>query len=811
MQRLLLLLSLAALSWQTPNTDSGNLVFETAAFRMAIDASGQVRELVDKTSGKNYCAKDTTAPFLSIRIAGKMHFPVAVKAEKKKRNLVLTFDNGAQAKVRAEEKTSHLRFELLELNSPEKVELVVWGPYPTTIGETIGETIGVVRNADFALGLQALNPKTLGGYPWTDNDCMPQIDIFDQDDPSDLNEAGKRYVLYRVEAAKPELFGSTLQAYCRNRDQERVIENWDHAKYTAPPFNDGGVIGSKIAFFGCPASKALETIGAIELAEGLPHPMIDGQWGKTAVSASAAYLIIGFDEASFDRALAVTKKAGLRYLYHDGPFETWGHFTLNQTAFPDGAASMKRCVDKAKAQGVMLGAHTLSNFITTYDPYVTPVPDKRLAKVGSSYLTADIDDTQTEIPIASPDFFNQFNNNNLRTVVIGKELIRYGAVSESAPWKLLECQRGAFDTKAAAHAQADTISMLADHGYKVFLSNPELSIEMAKTIAGLYNQTGLRQISFDGLEGNRSTGMGNYGEILFADTWYQHLNPDIRSHYIADASRTSHYFWHMYTRMNWGEPWYAGFRESQTEYRLKNQAYFQRNLMPGMLGWFSMRAGTSVEDIEWMLARSAAFNAGYAFVTNFEALDKNGDTDAILDLIGSWEKARMAGVFSPEQCKRMEDINNEFHLEKTGDKSWNLYQIYSYKFKHAQKVRQPGEPLYSAFEFSNPADKQPMQFILTALDGDISSLKLELDNYKTIPFNVDLKKGETIKYLGGSKAIIYDENWQKLRDMPMDETAWTISKGKHLLTFDCRFSNGKEPVAKLEIRLTGAAEPLKMR
>jgi len=23
--------------------------------------------------------------------------------------------------------------------------------------------------------------RTLGGYPWNENDCMPQIDIFDQD------------------------------------------------------------------------------------------------------------------------------------------------------------------------------------------------------------------------------------------------------------------------------------------------------------------------------------------------------------------------------------------------------------------------------------------------------------------------------------------------------------------------------------------------------------------------------------------------------------------------------------------------------
>ena len=48
-----------------------------------------------------------------------------------------------------------------------------------------------------------------------------------------------------------------------------------------PPFNDGGVAGSKIALFGCPAKEALSTIGKIEIAEKLPHPILDGVWGKS--------------------------------------------------------------------------------------------------------------------------------------------------------------------------------------------------------------------------------------------------------------------------------------------------------------------------------------------------------------------------------------------------------------------------------------------------------------------------------------------------------------------------------------------------
>ncbi|HIA75184.1 MAG TPA: ADP-forming succinate--CoA ligase subunit beta [Dehalococcoidia bacterium] len=49
---------------------------------------------------------------------------------------------------------------------------------------------------------------------------------------------------------------------------------------------------------------------------------------------------------------------------------------------------MRKCVEKAKKKGIRIGAHTLTNFIQTHDPYITPVPDKRLARTGSQAATA---------------------------------------------------------------------------------------------------------------------------------------------------------------------------------------------------------------------------------------------------------------------------------------------------------------------------------------------------------------------------------------------------------------------------------------
>ena len=793
----------------TSFSEKAIIKLKTKSLEVSIDETGSITGFFDKSGKTNFISKDTASPLMSIKIDDEILLPI--KAIASEDNIILTYENGIIATVNIEEKETHLVFELVSISNNTNIELIVWGPYTTIINKIIGETVGVVRSDHYAIGIQSLNPKTLGGYPWKSNDCMPQIDVFDQDDPSDMSEKGKRYVLYRVEAAKPTIYGSSLQAYCRNRNEDRILENWGHEYYVAPSFDDGGILGSKIALFGCKADEALLTIGSIELSENLPHPLINGSWGKTSSQASAAYMIFSFGEDDIQKAIDLTKKAGLGYLYHPGPFETWGHFKLNDKQFPNGIEGLKNCVDIANSQGITIGLHTLSNFISTNDAYVTPVPDDRLAKVGSSNITEEITIFQTEIPIQSPTFFNQYKNNHLKTVIINNELIRYGEVSSEEPWKLINCVRGAFNTIASKHSINSEISKLADHGYKVFLTNSELSMEVAETISNIFNKTGLRQISFDGLEGCRSTGMGNYGEVLFTTSWYNKLDENIKSHFIADASRTSHYFWHIYTRMNWGEPWYGGFRESQTEYRLKNQKYFKRNLMPGMLGWFKMTSETSIEDAEWLLARSAAFDAGYALVTSSEAIENNGDYDRIMSLIGDWEKVRIQGVFSDDQKLRMEDINNEFTLRNVRENEWVLTQVSSNKFKHEKKTLQPGEPLYTTFNFNNNGKEQVLNFIITAVDGEVSNIKIEIDNYNEIILPITLKKGQSIKYFGKEKAYIYNGNWQLISEFKINSSVFIITPGNHSISFDCNFANlGDEPLAKLELRTLGESEKLSL-
>tara|TARA_R110000868_G_scaffold132180_1_gene342760 strand:+ start:45560 stop:47992 length:2433 start_codon:yes stop_codon:yes gene_type:complete len=795
----------------TACTTSNENIYSAGELKIGFDSQGKITDLTDSKNNTQYAyVNQNSKSILAIRVNGELEYPASFDIKEGEEVILLNYPkNEVEAEVKVIKKERYLTFELTSITKENDIELVLWGPFETNIKETIGETVGVVRNKDFSIGIQALNKRTLGGYPSNDDDSTPSYDIFGTTSLVDISDSLN--ILYRGHTALPKDYGSSLQAYTRNRNKERVVATMGHEHYVAPAFKDEGIVGSKIALFGCAPEEVLNTLEVIELAEGLPHPTIDGVWSKRAKTATAAYLIQDFGTATIDEAIALTKKAGLQYLYHSGPFLNWGHFDLQKKAFPENWDSMKECVDKAEQEGIKLGAHTLSNFITTNDPYVTPIPDDRLAKVGSSVLVNDISEQEKNIEIKDPTFFNQMGNNSLHAVVIGSEIIRYESVSETAPWILTNSQRGAFGTQASSHNKEDIISKLADHAYKTFLTNTDLGVEMATRIGDLYNKTGLKQISFDGLEGNYSTGMGTYGELLFVDAWFNNLLPEIKNDYIMDASRPGHYFWHMFTRMNWGEPWYAGFRESQTSYRLLNQDYFRRNFIPCMLGWFSMRDNTSLEDIEWMLARSAAFDAGYALVTSVDLVKKNGFGDVILEKIKQWEKARLGGAFSFEQKKRMENIKDEFSLETVSENSWNLIPYEVQRFEHDLKIRQPGEPVWSVFQYKNKFASQPMQFILTTKNTKVSAINIEIDDFKKVELDISIDKGENLKYDGGNQVVLYDKSWNIIRSIPVDPEKLNISSGDHKIKVDCIFSANEEASLKLEIKTAGIPEKVAIK
>ena len=316
---------------------------------LSLDATGKVNSMKSLVFQKEYLVGDKANALLNIRLHGNIVAPQTCVWKSKSSELFFTFSQtGIVATVKVKQEAAYLSFELTHITQGDSVELVLWGPFPTSIGDSVGEVVGVVRNKAFAIGIQVVNVKTLGGYPNAEMDIEPSYDIFESGNKTDVAANDMNKQLFRGDVARPTEYGSVLQAYCRNRNRERIIENWGHTAYVAPAYKDGGVIGSKIALFGVATGEVLSTTSQIEVKENLPHPLIDGVWGKQNNHASESYLIMNFGVASLTEAMNLTKQAGLRYLYHGDPFETWGHFKLKAKDFPENWTSLKECVEKPK-------------------------------------------------------------------------------------------------------------------------------------------------------------------------------------------------------------------------------------------------------------------------------------------------------------------------------------------------------------------------------------------------------------------------------------------------------------------------------
>jgi len=770
-----------------PSPARGQAEFATDGLRVRADARGSLASLWDVANSRERLAAGQAAPLLSIRTAGRAEVPATLAYDAKARVITLGFrPSGVRVRVRATAKPTHLTFEIVGVEPADSVDAVVWGPYPTTVGATIGEIVGVARDETIAIGLQVLTLKTRGGALLNDEGS----------DPS------------RGTLAQPAPWGSVLQAFVLDRSRPRTIAGWNgqFPAMPVPPMIGETVVGAKVALFASPADRVLERIGAIEVAEGAPHPIVDGVWAKQSPDQGRSYLIAAFSESTVDELLAYTRRAGLMTLYHPEPFATWGHYTLDPKAFPNGDRGMRSAVAKSRALGIRIGVHTLTSFINTNDAYVTPVPDPRLARTGSSPLAADLDTGSTEVRVTSPAYFANEKANWLHTVVIGDELIRYRAVSASEPWTLVDCERGAFGTTPAPHRAGAAVGKLVDHPYKVFFPTIDLQDEIARNLARWFNRTGVSQLDFDGREGCLASGQGDYAQDRFVQVFYDNLDHPV----INGTSTSTPYYWHINSYCNWGEPWYGGFRESMQEYRIQNQALFDRNYVPNMLGWYRLTATTSLAEMEWMLARAAGFGAGFAMSTTLEALRQNPDTPLLLDTIREWEAARRSGAFTAAQREQARNARLEFHLEPA-ESGWRLVPFHDTgPFRHVRTDRQPGEPTSTTWVVENRDEGQPLQFRLQVSGGgSISKIHLGVGGAPSLDLGVTLGAGESLVLDASGSARTYDAKGRQNGVVRPGRPIPRLAPGKQEVSFDCAFTGDPPSVVEVTFRTRGPADTVR--
>ena len=272
--------------------------------------------------------------------------------------------------------------------------------------------------------------------------------------------------------------------------------------------------------------------------------------------------------------------------------------------------------------------------------------------------------------------------------------MQYRAESATAPYTLPDCQRDAFGTTASAHAAADVVGTRFDRPCNVFFHNFAMQREVARNLADFLNETGVDHLDVDGHEGALASGQGDYALGVFANDVMMQAHHDL----IMGTSIGKTFYWHIGSYDNWGEPWNGGFTESMPSYRIDNQALFDRNCMPHMLGWYLLSDRTSMPEMARMLARAAGYGAGFAMAARLMAPRTNPLARSLLDAIREWEHVRMSHAFGAEQRERLKHPRNEFHLVASGASEWELSRYSLPPVLSRERVeRQPGEPTQSSF------------------------------------------------------------------------------------------------------------------
>ncbi len=732
---------------------------------LSLDGHGRIVAISTRAGG-NHAALKEPGYLLQLVEGGKL-IPSTAAAFDKDR-IILSYPGGKTATVRVTAKPDYFRFQLAAISGG--VDAVIWGPINTDIRDTIGETIGVVRTTGVAIGIQCLNLKTTGGKL--------------------VNEEGA--VFDRGTTAVATSFGSALQAFAIDRSRDRKLTvwgRWPEAPVAAIP--DGGLTGSAVALFTCTPAAVLSVIKSITLGEGLPY---DNR--KWTTDGGRPYMITTFSESNIDTFLLYAKRMGMAGVYHEDPFETWGHFVLKTSLFPHGRAGFKACVDKAHAMGLRLGFHTLSNFITTNDAYVTPKPDPGLATAGVDTLAADIDADATEIQVQNPFYFRL--QSDLNSVRIGDEIVRYTAVTGA---RLTGCIRGAFGTARGRHRAGERIARLIDHPYKVFFPGWDLQKQIAANIARFINETGADQMDFDGHEGTYATGMGDLSMNTFAEEVFRGADHPV----VFGSSRSNHYFWHFNDYLNWGEPWYGGFRESQSDVRFANQPFYERNYLPNMLGWFLITSTTTPDDVDWMLARAAGYNAGYALVVRAEALS-NPHMEEIVGRFRNWSEVGHKNLFSKEQREWLQDPGGDASLS-VRDGQWRLERFRQVAVDYDAKILQPGQPTDSSWIFGNTEGGQVPRIVLTAL-GDIGAPAIEIDHGGLMQLPMALATGQSL-VIADTNASLYDARGRFVRSASLLTSIPRLAVGSHVLTVDAQPTSTTEVKVRVTIRLSEGKEVLK--
>lgn len=649
----LLLLASAALAAPVKpavRSTANSIIVENATCRYEIGTNG-LNVSFGPPDGRNYC--EPNQPVMVIHYAGEKYLASSKVSLQGDVATVEFGDATLAAKVKLEAKPTHLAMTVVEV----KGESVVWVQVCNLI-LTITESVGTLPNVAWDRDYGAC---VMG--------CNAQSDAFG---------------------------GSETRAALSART---------HAEY--------GMAGARFAIIGVPTAKVepdakvLEAIGKVELAEGLPHPMVNGVWIKQSPERFRSYLMVhDLSEANVDDVVAAARGGfGCIEFY---PWKSTPSYELNPAAFPHGMHGLKAVCDKIHAAGMQVGLHTMQSMVgwgPKNDRYIVPKADPRLLRDRRGALATALDDNATTLTLAEgakdwPERGDLF----LEGEIIGYEK-RTDAGFEGV-------KRGLHGTTVTAHPAGAEVGYLVNcfpiWGHTVYCPDlkTDLVEEICARIADLFNATGCDMSYFDAGEelAKQPPAWHNQGLVALGVT--KRLNKPV---ILEGNALYTNLSWHVITRGSpHFDPIYFGRREYTLRFKGTCPANHRKNLLTGDVGWFAPHSWSPVTDavtpdeVMLLCLKAVGARAPISFQISAAAVKNNPRMPEMLEIIRACDELKRTGYFTPETLAKLAAPRTEWDLQQTPQGAWALRPL---QYGPAQVLNAADEKRGS-FEQSNPYGAQ---------------------------------------------------------------------------------------------------------
>ncbi|MEN6544814.1 MAG: hypothetical protein ABFE07_02135 [Armatimonadia bacterium] len=625
------------------------LILENATCRYEIGANGRNLSF-GPPGGRNYCEPDKPAMLVSVNGKTCEATQVSLSGD----TATVRFgDSGPTAKVRLQAMPTHLAMTVTEVQG-DGVQWLQVCNLRLQLSESVGTLVNAAWDSSYGACVMACN---------------------------DLSEA------YGADQAQ-----AALCARC-------------HAEY--------GMVGARFAIIGVPTGrtepdvKVLEAIGKMELAEGLPHPLVNGVWLKQSPERFRSYLMVhDLSEANVDQVVEAARGGfGCIEFY---PWRSTPSYQLNPKAFPHGMDGLKAVCGKIHAAGMQVGLHTMQSMVgwgPKDDPAISPKADARLLQDKRGTLAAALDEQTTTL--ALQDGTKGWPEHGV--LFAEGELIGYEKRTDSG---FEGVKRGLYGTTVSTHPAGASVGNMVNcfpiWGNTVFCPDLKTNMvdEVCQRIADLFNAVGCDMSYFDAGEELAKQPPAWHNQGIVALGVMKRLEKPI---VLEGNALYTNLSWHVITR---GSPHFDPISFGRREYTLRfkgiNPAGWRKNLLTGDVGWFAPHGwslatdAVTPDEVMLLCLKATGGKAPISFSISAAAVKSNPRMPEMLEIIRACDELKRTDYFTPEARAELTRPRTEWSLEQTPRGDWNLRPM---QFGPPQVVN-AADSSQSRWECNNPYPSQ---------------------------------------------------------------------------------------------------------